>query len=59
MTLNVRKAIMKGSELGNLFPKQKSEVSRRVYTKHRNNCVRLWKKAKFQGEFTQSIEIIV
>ena len=43
MTLNVCKAIMKGSELGNLFLKQKSEVLGRVYTRHKNNCVKLWK----------------
>ena len=43
MTLNVCKPIMKGSELGNLFLKQKSEVLGRVYTRHKNNCVKLWK----------------
>lgn len=35
--LYVCKAIMKGSELGNLFLKQKSEVLGRVYTRHKNN----------------------
>ena len=46
ITRKLNKAIMKRSELHNIFPTEKSEVSRKAYNIQRNYCVNLLKKTK-------------